>query len=458
MACIAFVNSIRMVRASGWMGWPKTSPPTRARAPSRSLVWFTATALVTLAVVCSCGGGVQANPKLTVLFPFKTIRGISPSSLIADSAGNLYGAAVEGGAHGQGAVFELTPPPVGTTRWTETVLFSFNYADGAYPNASLVLDGSGNLYGTTSGGGLGGGCTGGCGLVFELKPPREGKEHWTEKVLFSFNAAIGSDPGTLIADAAGNLYGTAAGGGPGSSGLVFELSPPAAGETDWSETAIQTFDGNDGSDPRGAMISDGAGNLYGTTIAGGKSNDCDEGCGVVFELSPPAEGNTAWTETVLHSFDGTDGAAPWGGVIFDSAGNLYGTTTVGGEAADGVVFKLSPPKPGRTRWTETVLFSFSGTNGATSDASLLTDGAGNLFGTTYEGGANDKGVVFELAPPALGKTAWTETVIWSFCSKFNCRDGANPYSNLIADGAGRLYGTTPLDGEKGGGAAFKLTP
>src|ERR1019366_2578878 len=256
--------------------------------------------------------------------------------LIVDAAGNLYGTTTAGGAYNSGTGFELTPAAGGG--WTETVLHNFgNGTDGATPYAGLIFDAAGNLYGTTQYGG-----TYGVGTVFELTPAGGGS--WTEKVLYSFNhnGADGGVPAAgLIFDAAGNLYGTTVNGGTGSNcvlgcGTVFELTPAAGGG--WTEQVLHSFNNNgaDGSTPFAGLIFDAAGNLYGTTFAGGTY-----GYGTVFELTPAAGGG--WTETVLHNFgNGTDGTAPYAGLIFDAAGNLYGTTFVGGTYGYGTVFEVTP--------------------------------------------------------------------------------------------------------------------
>ena len=278
----------------------------------------------------------------------------------------------------------------------------------------------------------------------------------------------------LIFDAAGNLYGTTFYGGslscdrPSACGTVFELSPPAAGRTAWTEMVLHSFiNYTDGARPAAGLIFDAAGNLYGTTYEAGVSH-----YGTVFELSPPAAGRTAWTETVLHSFAGAGGAVPAAGLIFDSGGHLYGTTYVGGVSDYGTVFELSPPTAGRTAWTETVLHRFAGTDGTNPVAGLIFDAAGNLYGTTLGGGVSDYGTVFELSPPAAGRTAWTETVLHSFAGT----DGANPAAGLIFDAAGNLYGTAAWGGNpacplpppplasgglepfRGCGTMFELTP
>jgi len=288
-----------------------------------------------------------------------------------------------------------------------------------------------------------------------------------ESVLYDFHGKDGGFGGSVVVGPDGKLYGTTVGGGgekacPDSSfdgcGVVFQLTPDAKGE--WQETVLHRFDNTDGSAPAGNLTLDTAGNLYGTTVYGGPLDQCsNEGCGLVFELTPDADGK--WTYKVLHEFDVTDGAWPFAGMIFDSAGNLYGTTSHGGNTGAcaggcGVVFKLTPGAKGQ--WTETVLHSFQGGDGDGPNGPLTFDSAGSLYGTTYYGGAHGTGAVFELAPGAGGK--WTERVLYSF-GDYGTRDGSNPGSGLIFDGLGSLYGTTTnggTKGQQGWGTAFKLTP
>jgi len=407
--------------------------------------------------------------------------GAAPTAgLISDSKGNLYGTATNGGdisgancpglnpPTGCGVVFELTPPSGGSGSWTESVLYTFTGgSDGAYPQAALIFDAKGNLYGTAANGGdtSGSNCTatGGCGVVFELSPPSGGAGPWTETVLYTFTGTPdGSVPfAGLIFDAKGNLYGTTAGGGASGFGTVFELSPPSGGTGSWTETLLYSFSGSsDGDSPVAGLIFDAKGNLYGTTVNGGSA------FGVVFELSPPS-GGTNWTESVLYAFkDSADGAYPYAGVIFDAKGNLYGTTSNGGNMSGpnckvahgcGVVFELSPPSGGIGAWTETVPYTFTGaTDGGYPYAGLIFDSKGNLYGTTAQGGntsgsncsASDGcGVVFELTPPSGGTGAWTETLPYVFNGG---SDGANPYAGLFLDSQGSLYSSTAMGGNTSG--------
>ncbi len=376
--------------------------------------------------------------------------GASPlySSVVMDGAGNLYGTTLGGGIHAGGTVFELSPRVGGG--WTETLLHSFGSgSDGALASSSLLMDGAGNLYGTTQIGGIHG-----AGTVFELSP-RDGGG-WSEKVLHSFNnnGSDGYQPETgLTMDSAGNLYGTTAFGGIHVRGTVFELSPKQGGG--WTETVLHSFgNGNDGASPSyTAPVLDGAGNLYSTTMFGGI-----HGAGTIFELSPREGGG--WTETVLHSFGhGQDGFLATSGLLIDGAGNLYGTTEGGGTFGYGTAFEFSPREGGG--WTETVLHSFNldGSDGANPSANLIMDTAGNLYGTTVDGGIHSCGgagcgTAFELSPRQGG--GWTETVLHSFG---NGSDGASPfYDGLVMDTAGNLYGTTLKGGLHGKGTVFGLSP
>ena len=272
---------------------------------------------------------------------------------------------------------------------TESALYSFaGGSDPKLPYAGLIFDKAGNLYGTTEFGG-----TNGQGTVFEITPTSSG---WTETVLYNFTgSADGGQPyASLIFDSAGNLYGTTNFGGSSNCnmgcGTVFKLTPGSGG---WTESVLYTFTGgNDGREPYARLRFDAAGNLYGTTLLGGNIGSvCSEGCGTVFKLTP---GTSGWTESVLYAFQGAgDGAAPYDGLALDAAGNLYGTAYTGGASADGVIFKLTP---GTSGWTESVLHTFKGLwDGKYPYGDLILDATGNLYGTAYQGGSG-YGVVFEL--------------------------------------------------------------
>jgi uncharacterized repeat protein (TIGR03803 family) len=314
----------------------------------------------------------------------------------------------------------------------ETLLYSFSFntagTDGAAPVGNLVFDTTGNLYGATSSGGS----SNDAGMIYELSPKSGGG--WTEKILYAFTGqADGGAPlGSLIFDANGNLYGTA-GGGAQAQGVVFELSPQSGGT--WTEQVIYTFSGEtDANAPNGGLIFDKSGNLYGTTESGGAY----AAYGTVFELSPQSGGT--WTEQILHSFDNNfvDGYRPLDSLIFDADGNLYGTTSYGGANAMGTVFELTPGTG--AAWTEKILYSLG--YGNTPYANLIFDSAGNLYSTTFSGGAKNShalnGTVFELSPQTNG--TWTEQILHSFAE--DATDGGSLAAGLIFDAKGNLYSTT----------------
>lgn len=337
--------------------------------------------------------------------------------------------------------------------WTQTILHAFNGTDGHGPSGELVSDGKGHLFGTTFHGG-----TNDHGVVYELTAPKPGFKVWAYKIVYSFDSADGAYPiGTLTIDAQGNLYGTTANGGASDSGTVFKLSPPPAGKTAWTETVLLSLGGTSGVSPASGLLLDKAGNIYGAARVGGKAGcnptNAQPGCGTIFKLTPPAAGKTAWTHTTLHSFAGTDGLSPAGDLAADADGNIYGTTTGGGPQNYGTAFRLSPAT-GKIAWTLTTLLYFNGTgNGKYPAAGLAFDKKGNLFGTTEYGGANNAGVVFELAKPAPGSKIWNISVPLTF-------KGANgdvPLAPLMINAAGIIYGTTQFGGTSNG-VVFSLAP
>jgi uncharacterized repeat protein (TIGR03803 family) len=344
-------------------------------------------------------------------------------------------------------------------------LYKFTGGKDGWAPEGLIFDAARNLYGMTHGGGASGN-----GVVFELTPNADGS--WKEKVLHDFNGKDGNDPWAgLIFDQAGNLYGTTNAGGNPGPGVVFELTPNPDGS--WTESVLHTFcsltNCDDGRYAEAGLIFDSAGNLYGTTVQGGGSPYCGGGCGVVYQLTPNADGS--WKESVLHSFHrgGKDGDSPTtGSLIFDQAGNLYGTTAWGGGRGNcpfggcGIVFGLTPNTDGS--WKENVLHRFTGNDGAQLWGGLILDPVGNLYGTAVQGGNLGQcnggcGVVFKLTPNVDG--SWRETVLHRFTGG---RDGAVLYGGLIFDQAGNLYGTTYQGGNlsycngAGCGVVFKLSP
>ena len=391
---------------------------------NRLSVRLSAALAIIAATLVASSSWVAAQETVLHSFNHNGTDGYSPTAgLIFDPAGNLYGTTTAGGtsggcsATGCGTVFELSPN--GNGGWTETVLYSFcsvtNCTDGGLPYAGLVRDAVGNLYGTTMQGG-----THGQGTAFELTP--NGSGGWTESVLHSFNNN-GSDgyrpSGTLIFDAAGNLYGTTQYGGagcsPGGCGTAFELSPGQGGG--WTEQVLYSFAGGngDGGLPEAALIFDTAGNLYGTTGEGGAVGPGGVAGGIVFELSPSQGGG--WTEKVLYNFCSvSDPHRPLGGLS-------------------------SPTRPPAGEFC---------LDGAEPDTNLIFDAAGNLYGTTLIGGYSVPcaysgcGTVFELSPTAGG--SWTEQVLYSFCPQTDCADGSTPTAGLIFDASGNLYSTTAYGG------------
>ncbi len=344
--------------------------------------------------------------------------GANPEApMLRDTVGNLYGTASAGGAFGSGVVFKLD------SSGTETVLYSFTgAADGQYPVGNLLRDKLGNIYSTTYDGGS---SLNLAGTVFMLNP--SGKE----KVLYSFTAgADGGNPDTgLIVDSSGNFYGTTESAGAFGFGTVFKVDPAG------TESVLFSFPGGPGCGPpfRGTLIRDAAGNLYGTTPSGGGYN---QGC--VYKL------DEAGKETILYRFTGgADGGSPYQGLIRDEAGNLYGTTISGGAFGAGTVFRINP------HGKETVLYSFAGgADGKYPFSALTRDPAGNLYGTTWIGGASDQGTVFRLDPSSV------ETVLYTFTGG---ADGGQPITGLVLDKEGNLYGNT-WKGAAGYGTVFKLTP
>jgi uncharacterized repeat protein (TIGR03803 family) len=407
-------------------------------------VWGRTLAIVVAALLLV--SSAQAANKYKILHHFLNHPASSPeAALVSDAAGNLYGTtdfseADSCGSFGCGTVFKLTRLSGG--KWSYKVIHHFHGQDGQRPTASLIFDAQGNLYGTTYLGGVDG-----LGTVFELSPSGSG---WKEKVLHSFRGSGGdanAPLNALVFDPNGNLYGDTEYGGANGKGAVFELKPSGG---KWKESVIYSFTGgDDGTAGDANLVFDSAGNLYGTAGAGGKFNQ-----GVVFELTPTAQG---WTETVLYAFTGgTDGGVPAGGVIFDSVGNLYGTTQLGGLASCeggsgcGTVFELTPANG---NWSFNVLHTFSGPDGVSPYASMIFDTAGNLYGTTQTGSDN-YGVVFKLSPSGNG---WTETVLHGFEGK----DGMYPYGGVILGPQGVVYGGAAYGGVGkilGYGVLFSIAP
>ncbi len=377
---------------------------------------------------------------------------------------------------------------------TYTVLYSFGTgAHGADPWSGVVLDNAGNIYGTADqGGDYGTQCTKlGCGVVYELSPA--GKETVLHKFTNTNSDGFWPTYGTVLRDASGDIYGTTVYGGPGANGIVYELKKGAK-----KETILHTFpsQSGDGAAPECGLIEDAAGNLFGTTFAGGASGELS--AGTVFKITNSGQ------ESVLHSFVGTDGFGPVAGLVEDSAGNLYGTASSGGSAGWGTVFKISAAGDFSVLYTfqgyltgdgglasagspmvldsagnlygvttsggnahicpgfgcgvifkvdpagnETILHTFVSTDGI-GPTGVVFDAAGNLWGTTTFGGTHDEGTIFKLDPSG------NLTTLYSFTG--DPTDGGAPFAGLTQDGAGNFYGTTSQGGKHGAGVLFKLTP
>jgi len=342
------------------------------------------------------------------------------AALIADASGNLYGTTASGGLSNSGTVFKLDA----SNNYALTTLHDFSGSpDGAEPFAAVLADESGNLYGTTAGGGLYD-----SGTVFRL----DAANNYALSTLHAFGGPDGASPqASLIADASGNLYGTTSRGGLYDSGTVFKLDAANG----YALTTLHDFDGSDGSKPVAEMIADASGNLYGITSEGGPTNR-----GIVFKL----EAANGYALTTLHDFGGPDGANPFAALLADASGNLFGTTRKGGtQDHSGTVFRLEAAKG----YTLTTLHGFDGT-GANPVAAVVADASGNLYGTTSNGGPYDFGTVFKLD----AANAYARTTLHSFEGP----DGAHPVAAVIADASGNLYGTTSDGGPLGLGVVFEL--
>jgi uncharacterized repeat protein (TIGR03803 family) len=381
----------------------------------------------------------------TVLRNFAGSDGDSPQAgLTLDRAGNLYGTTRYGGSYNAGTVFKVTRHGSG---WIFTPLYNFTGGpDGASPDSRVVFGPDGSLYGTTTFGG-----PYRSGVVFKLQPsPSACKTAlcpWKETVLYNFTGqSDGAGPeGDLVFDQAGNIYGTTFAGGQGNCvplftgcGAVYELTPS---QGHWNVTVLHTFTGlSDGGSPTSGVILDQAGNLYGTTYVGGSYS-----LGTVFELTPSGSG---WTENVLHDFaGGSDGASPEGGLTFDSSGDLYGVTAFGGGHTYGTAFELQATNGG---FSYSILYNF-GLESETPVPTLTLDSAGNLYSTAQSGGTGNVGAVFELTPSGA---SWNYTSLHDFTFS----TGGYPLGNVILDAEGNLYGTTPYGGTGQDGVVFEITP
>jgi uncharacterized repeat protein (TIGR03803 family) len=400
--------------------------------------------ILTVAAMLVTAASSASTVKVLYSFSDGNDGGYPDSDLVADSAGNLYGTTVEGGAFGSGTVFKLAPSG---NSWIQTVLYSFTSgADGGQPYGGVTLDAQGNLYGTAVVGGTftGSNCVDfGCGVVFKLT---KSGGNYSPSVIHSFaggNDGYGPGAGVTF-DKNGNLYGMTPTGGADGLGVIYELRPGPNGT--WTETVAHTFTGGDdgASGSAGRMILDSAGNLYGVATTGGRNGD-----GVVFEFSP----SQAVSFKTLYAFQGQpDAGYPYAALTFDPSGNLYGATYYDGANGFGAIYKLTQTNG---IWSESVLYSFKGgADGQYSLGNLIFDAKGNLYGTTSEGGSGCScGVIFKLTPS--GKQNWTESVPYRFKG---IPDAGFVYNGMVTDGAGSFYGTSVHGGTSDEGSIFKFTP
>ncbi len=440
------------------------------------------TVLVSLLVLSIAAAPPAHAQTITVLHAFTGgSDGAQPQNGVTlDRGGNLYGTTVYGGVQtfsecqpgkpcgggtcqqieGCGVVYKLTHAGSG---WIFAPLYQFlGASDGDGPVGKITIAPDGSLYGTTVQGGIGP-CQylgfSGCGSVYRLQPPaagcRSSRCSWRETQIYLFTGGAdgGAPTSTVTFDAAGNMYGTTpfGGGAPGCQGqgcgVVYKLTPSGGGN--WQESALYAFSGGtDGGEPNEVLTLDHVGNLYGTTTWGGLPNGCDQqhGCGTVFELFRSGSG---WGEKVLYTFqNGSDGSYPDAGVLFDAAGNLYGSTSEGGLGNGGTIFSLSPQNG---NWNYGSVYSWYGAPlGPYGD--LVMDAAGNLYGTTFNEGANGFGSVFKLTPSNGG---WTYTDLHDF--SYSGGEGFYPTGGLVLDGQGHIYGTSTGGGAYLCGVVWELT-
>jgi uncharacterized repeat protein (TIGR03803 family) len=423
----------------------------------------TLTAAITVLIVLGSANSASAYTEKT-LHSFCTEANCGDgdtahAGLLMDASGNLYGTTVRGGKYGHGLVFKLVPN-AGKTKYKEYILHNFcaevNCPIGAAPQAELIADVDGRLYGTTEYGGKYN-----QGIVFRMT---HGTNGWSIKVIHSFClksfCTDGEEPFTGLSyagqasgsawDESSPLFGTTDGGGANGKGVAYKLSPNGSG---WTYQVIHSFKSPTSTALPGPLLVAPSGTLFGVTGQGGKY-----GVGVLYKLA-----SGTWTETTLHNFTEPTGQLGWGRLAIDAAGNLFGVTTSGGSGASctddvgcGVAFERT------AGGTYEVIYNFcSKTNckdGYKPEAGMVMDGSGNLFGTTFAGGAAGDGMVFMLSH----STQWTEKTLYSFCGLANCKDGGLPSASVAIDKQDNVYGTASADGAHGdsasGGTVFRLTP
>ena len=420
-----------------------------------------ATAALAMAIAFGLATQPAQAQTFTVLHTFTDgADGSTPYGvgLTMDAAGNLYGGASYGGQTGQcsyqgscGVIYRMSRKGSG---WIFNTLYEFTGTDGEQPDAPLVFGPDGAIYSTTYYGGSNSCIDGGCGVVYSLRPPPTSCKSaycpWTETVLHQFVAdGDGLRPafGALAFDKSGNIYGTTTVGGqdPPYAGIVFELTRSGG---QWSLNVLHSFtEQSDGGYPWSGLVFDSAGNLYGSTTGGGENE-----AGTVFQMTPSGD---TWTLTTLYPFSpSTDGYSPFCNLLLDASGNLWGTTSNGGATGAGTAFELSPSGGS---WDFNVLYSFPGSRRG-SQTALIMDKQGNLYGTTVDGGKYGSGGVFKLTPSDYG---WTYTSLHDFSGG---EDGYGPMGQIVMDGNGNLYGTASGGGLNNGycsygcGVVWEITP
>jgi uncharacterized repeat protein (TIGR03803 family) len=373
--------------------------------------------------------------------------GANPQSgVILDVNGNIYGDAALGATRApNGTVFKLVAPINEGDAWTEEIAHRFRGSpDGKTPEGKLIRTKEGKLIGTTL---LGGEKDQGC--VYVAIPPSDPEGFWTVRILYSFGSfngdGLNANQGLLASRRV--FYGVTLNGGATGRGTVFELIPPTKFSDPWKEIVLYSFkDSGDAAFPSSELTMDAQENLYGTTTLGGDFNT-----GAVYKLAPPKRQGDSWTESVIYSFRGSDGSAPFGKLLLDPQNGLFGTTTSGGSATSaGTVFLLTPRSSGSWRLTTPYTFSGGSPDGGSPSAGVIMDQTGNLYGTAANGGNGGGGVVFKLTP---NNGRWTESVLHAFSGP----DGFRPLSTLVLR-QGVLYGTTSAGGGFGTGTVFSLTP
>ena len=390
--------------------------------------------------ILGIGTGVASTTDLIYSFAGDEDGEYADTDLAIDGAGNLYGTTVLGGDFGGGTVWQLSPSG---SSWTHTVLYSFRGgADGGEPYKGVTLDAQGNLYGTCVTGGAGS-CEGGCGVAYKLT---NSGGTWAFSVIYAFTGGDdGSGPGARVTiDHQGNVYGMTPIGGADGLGTIYQLHPNANGS--YALKVIHTFTGGaDGATGSAGKMVLRNGHLYGAATVGGLN-----GSGTAFALTPTQSGE--WDFKTIYSFKGQpDAGFPYGALLFDNSGNAYGTTYYDGANDLGAVYELSPKPTGE--WKEKVLYSFKGgSDGNSSISNLVFDAAGNLYGTTSEGGLGT-GTIFELSPGQNGQ--WTESLPHLFQGP---PDGAFPYTGMVGNRAGTFYGATVHGGDDDEGAIYQFTP